>query len=171
MLTAARFNRETYLELKGDKTATGQAVAAAFVACLSYSIGHAFLVEPLALDSILIGILAQLIISLGILLGWSITVFLIGTKLFKGKATFWEMARPFFFATSPFTLFILVGLPIHYVVDYVDLVDGLIVAVGAVWGVLTGLAALKSAMGFDYNRAMLTYIVGWLSIIAILSFV
>ncbi len=163
MLRVARFNRETYLELREDKSANGQAVAALFLACLSYGIGFTLFNQPLALDNIIVGILANLILSLLAGLLWAITAFLVGTKLFRGKAQFWQLARPLFFSATPGIFFILIAIP-------VDFISRAVTAGLAVWVVIGGVIAVKNSMGFGYDRSMLTYIVGFLIGIALAGF-
>ncbi len=162
MLKVFRFDSQTYLELKEDKNATGQAVAALFLACLGRGIGNS-LQPPLAIDLVLVGILAGLILSLVAGLLWSITAFLVGTKLFQGKAQFWQLARPLFFSASPGIFFVLTATP-------VSLVSAATGAIVATWIIVGGVIALKNAMGFSYNRSMLTYIVGFLIGIAVAGF-
>ncbi len=163
MLRVAQFNRETYLELREDKNANGQAVAALFLACLSYGIGFALFNGALALDDILVGILANLILSLLAGLLWAITAFLVGTKLFRGKTQFWQLARPLFFSATPGIFFILIAIPVAFISR------GLTAGV-AVWVVVGGVIAVKNSMGFGYDRSMLTYIVGFLIGIALAGF-
>lgn len=163
MLQVARFDSETYLELKEDNTATGQAVAALFFACLSYGIGFALLTSPFALYAILVGVLARLLLSLLAGLVWAVTVFVIGTKLFQGNARFWELSRPLFFSATPGIFFILIAVPFEYVV-------GPVTVIVSVWVIVGGVVALKNAMGFGYERSILTYIVGFLIGIALAGF-
>ena len=170
MLKTARFDSETYLEIRNDKNATSQAVAVLFLAGLGYSIGYTLRVGPLTLDNIIVSILTRVILSLIVGLVWSITTFLIGTKLFRGKSSFWELARPMFFSAAPFILFIFLGIPAQLFVGSIDVLGGVLYVVVAFWGIIAGVLALKTAMGFGYDRGMLTYIVGWLALIAISQF-
>ncbi len=163
MLKASRLRSDTFLELKEDESATGQAIAALFLACLSYGIGFTLFTKPLALDAVLVGILTYLILSLLAGLIWAIMAFLVGTKLFQGKTRFWGLARPLFFSASPGTLFILIAVPL-------DFVSRTVAAAVSAWVIIGGVVALKNAMGFGYDRSMLTYIVGFLIGIAIAGF-
>src|SRR5207245_8995940 len=87
---------------------------------------------------------------------WSATAFLVGTKLFQGKTSYWELARPLFFASSPFLLFLLITVPIPPI-----LVQGNVpvywfqgtVAVAAVgWLFLSQSFPLKQVMGLTLLR-------------------
>jgi Yip1-like protein len=163
MLRVFRFNSGTYLEIRNDETATGQAIAALFLASLSYAIGFSFLTESLDLYSLVVGALTQLIISMMAGLVWALMAFFIGTKLFQGKAKFWQLARPLFFSATPGIFLILIAIPIEPVYRT-------IAAVFAAWIIIGGVVALKNSMGFGYDRSMLTYIVGFLAGIAIAGF-
>ena len=160
MIKASQFSSYTYLELREDESATGQAVAALFLACLSYGIGFTLFTVQLVLYSVLVGILANLILSLLAALVWAITAFLVGTRLFRGKTRFWGLARPLFFSASPGILFILIPVPL-------DFVSRAVAAVVSAWVIIAGVVAVKNAMGFGYDRSLLTYIVGFLIGIAI----
>lgn len=163
MLKVARFKRETYLELRNDEQSTGQAVAALFLASLSYAIGITLFAQSIALYSLLVGVLSQLILSMLAGLIWAGTVFLVGTKLFRGKARFWQLARPLFFSATPGVFFALIAIPVKPV--YVA-----VTYVVFVWIIVGGVVALKNSLGFGYDRSMLTYIVGFLAGISVAGF-
>jgi len=170
MRDVLRFNNRIYQEVRDDNSATSQAVAVLFLAGLGYSLGYTFRVGPFDLESIIVSIFTRVLLSLLVGLLWAITTFLVGTKLFRGKAQFWEVTRPMFFSAAPFVFFIFVAIPLHLFIGGTDVVGGAIYAVVALWGLVAGLVALKNAMGFGYDRGMLTYIVGWLALIAIVGF-
>jgi hypothetical protein len=86
---------------------------------------------------------------------WSATVFLVGTKLFQGKTGYWQLARPLFFSTAPGILFILIAIPFSPII-----IAAAVIA--SVWIVSAEFVALKNAMGFNTQRALLTSIVGLL---------
>ncbi len=163
MIRVSKFSSSAYLEIRNDEAATGQAVAVLFVASLSYAIGFAFLFQPFELYSLVVGALAQLIISMFAALIWALLAFFLGTKVFQGVASFWQTARPLFFSATPGVFLILIGIPI-------DPLFRAIAAVVAAWIIFGGVVALKNSMGFGYDRSMLTYIVGFLAGIAIAGF-
>jgi Yip1-like protein len=163
MRRVSRFNSQTYLEIRDDANSTGQAVAALFLACLSYAIGFALFAQDFVFYSFLVRILSQLLLSMLAALVWSFIVFLVATKLFQGKAKYWELARPLFFSSTPGIFFILIGIPDSDVYTAVTIVV-------FVWVIVGGVVALKNSMGFSYNRSMLTYVVGFLAGIAVAGF-
>ncbi len=163
MLKVSRLNSSAYLELRNDQAATGQSIAALFLASLSYAIGSSLRFEPFGLYGLVVGIMAQLILSMFAGLIWALIAFFLGTKLFQGKASFWQLARPLFFSATPGVFFILIGIP-------VEAIYRTITTIVAVWIIIGGVIALKNSMGFGYDRSMLTYVVGFLAGIAIAGF-
>jgi hypothetical protein len=160
----ARFDRETFREVRDDKSATGQAVAVLLLVGLFYGLGFSIFNglqhSTLSLDYLISNTLANMIITDFAAFIWSATLFLVGTRLFQGKTGYWQLARPLFFSTAPGILFILIAIPFSPVI-----VTTAVVA--AAWIVLGEFVALKSAMGFNTQRTLLTSVVGLL----ILAFV
>ncbi len=163
MWKVSRLSSSTYLELRNDETATGQSIAVLFFASLSYAIGFGLLFEPFGLYGLVVGIMARLILSMFAALIWALIAFFLGTKLFQGKASFWQVARPLFFSATPGVFLVLIGIPFESFYRTVA-------AILAAWIIIGGVIALKNSMGFGYNRSMLTYIVGFLAGIAIAGF-
>ena len=155
----SRFDQATFIELKEDTNATGQAVAVLLLVGLSYGLGFSIFnglqKSTLSPDFVISQTLANMIVTDFAVFVWSATVFLVGTKLFRGKTGYWQLARPLFFSTAPGILFTLIAIPFSLVI--------VIAAVTAsAWIVSTEFVALKSAMGFDTQRALLTSVVGLL---------
>jgi Yip1-like protein len=163
MLRVFRFNSQNYLELRDDENATGQAVAALFLVALSYAVGFALFIGPFDFYSLLVGVMSQLILSMLAGLIWAGTAFLVSTKLLRGKAKFWQVARPLFFSYTPGLLFVLIAIPVEPVYLAVTVVV-------FVWMIAGGVVALKNAIGFGYDRSMLAYIVGFLIGILVAGF-
>ncbi len=155
----ARFETATISELREDTTANGQALAVLLLVGLSYGIGYnildGFQKHTLSATQLISGTIATMIFTDFAVFVWSATVFLVGTKLFQGKTRYWELARPLFFSTGPGVLFILIAVPFRPVVIGVA-------AVASVWIVASEFVALKNAMGFNTQRALLTSVVGLL---------
>ena len=155
----SRFDRATFLELKEDKSATGQAVAVLLLVGLSYGLGFSSFTgvqkSTLSPDFVISQTLANMIVTDFAIFVWSATVFIVGTKLFQGKTGYWQLARPLFFSTAPGILFILIAIPLSPVILTVAVV-------ASVWIVSAEFVALKSAMGFNTQRALLTSVVGLL---------
>jgi hypothetical protein len=89
---------------------------------------------------------------------WSATVFVVGTKLFQGRTGYWQLARPLFFSTAPGMLFVLIAIPSSIVITAVAIV-------ASAWIVSAEFVALKNAMGFNNQRALLTTVVALLVLI------
>lgn len=162
MKQVARLNRESVLQLRADKNATGQSVAVLVFAALLIGIGSTVRLELLSNSLSLYGIIVGGLT--GIVLGsfsgfvWSAMTFLIGTKLFQGKTSYWELARPFFFSAGPSFLFILLVIPFYPFQAAVTLVS-------AAWVVVAQGYVLKQVMGFNIQRTFLTIAVGLLVLI------
>lgn len=156
MLKAARFDSQTFRELKEDSRATGQGFAIVGFAGISYGLGVSLIAgmesNTFSGTALLLGGLLGMITSVAASLVWSMTTFLIGTKLFRGNTTYWGLARPLFYSTTPALLFILIAVPVVPARQ----------AVGAIvwgWTLVAGVFAMKNAMGFSNERSMLTFVV------------
>ena len=155
----SRLNSDGVLELKTDKTATGQSVALLVFAGLSYGIGFTLLTElragTVSPYGIIVGTLVSMVSVCFAAFVWAATLFLVGTKVFQGKSSFWELSRPLFFSTGPFLLFALISIPVY--AFYVTLT---LMIVG--WLVVCQVFVLKQVMGFSAYRTVLTFTVGFL---------
>ena len=175
MKKASRLDQQGVLELKTDTTATGQAVAVLVLSALAYSIGYTaqtqFQRHDLSIYGIVVGSLANVVTVCFAAFVWSATAFLVGTKLFQGKTSYWELARPLFFASSPFLLFLLIIVPIPPITVQGNVpvywFQGTVAVAAVVWLFLSQLFVLKLVMGLSLRRTILTVAVGLL----ILSFI
>lgn len=158
-MKVARLDKSTIQELGEDKTATGQALAVLLLVGLCYGIGYSVFngiqVNNLSPTQTISGTIANLIFTDFAAFVWSATIFLVGTKIFQGKTGYWQLARPLFFSTAPGMLFILIGIPFRPLI-----VSSAIIA--SAWILLAGFVVLKSVMGFNLQRALLTSVVGLL---------
>jgi hypothetical protein len=109
---------------------------------------------------ILIGLLSAVIIAFV----WSGTTFLIVTKLFRRTIGYWGLARPFFFSWAPGLLFILMSSPI-------PVISEIIRVAGTAWIGVASVFAVKHAAGFSAQQSMLTFIIGVLVQIFILTLI
>ena len=170
MKKACRLDRQGVLELKTDATATGQAVAVLVLAALAYGIGYTaqtqFQGHNLSIYGIIVGSLANVVTVCFAAFVWSATAFLVGTKLFQGKTGYWELARPLFFASSPFLLFLLIVVPIPPVIIQgrvpIYWFQGTVAVVAVIWLFLSQVFALKQVMELSVRRTVLTVAVGLL---------
>ena len=91
MLKAARFDGKTFLELKDDTTLTAQAFGVLALVSLAYGIGFTAVTargEDISPAMLVVMILNFMISFLFTILVWSMTTFLVGTKLFRGVTSF-----------------------------------------------------------------------------------
>src|SRR6266581_343530 len=148
MKKASRLDQEGVLELKTDTAQTQ------------------FQKHDLSIYGIIVGSLANTVIVCFAAFVWSATVFLVGTKLFQGKTSYWELARPLFFATSPFFLFLVIVIPISPIVVQGNLpvywFQGIIAVAAVAWLFLSQVFVLKQVMGLNLRRTILTVAVGLL---------
>ncbi len=170
MKKASRLDQQGVLELKTDTTATGQAVAVLVLSALAYGIGYTaqtqFQRHDLSIYGIIVGSLANVVTVCFAAFVWSATAFLVGTKLFQGKTSYWELARPLFFASSPFLLFLLIIVPIPPITVQGNVpvywFQGIVAVAAVVWLFLSQIFVLKLVMGLSLRRTILTVAVGLL---------
>src|SRR5207247_1420708 len=85
------------------------------------------------------------------------------TRLFKGTSSYWGLARPLFFATSPALIFLLMSIPPWPIPDLAR-------SLGVGWTAVSSVFAVKSAMGFDTQRSLVTFIIVALVMLIIYGF-
>lgn len=155
----SRLDAEEVLELKLDTQATAQSVGVLVLAALSYGIGYTILIElrghDVSVYGIIVGGMANMIASCFSVVVWSITLFLVGTKLFHGITGYWQLARPLFFSTAPAALFILISIPVYPVIVIVTIIT-------TIWLIISQTFVVKQVMGFNLQRTVLTLAVGFL---------
>ncbi len=159
ILRVFKLDRTVFAEVEHDESATTQAaIVVAIVAALS-----------------VIGTIIQMLFSLirggkpdfgGMILSvvvtfvvtfinwaiWSGVTYLVGTKLFKGEATFGEMLRVIGFAYAPRMLGI------------VPCIGGI---VGGIWSLIASYFAIKEGLDLDDTGTIVTILVGWLVTVVI----
>jgi hypothetical protein len=154
IVKAARFNGETFRELRDDPSATAQSVSIIAIVGLCYGVGlglFGFFFVGISSLEILTITLISLTTSILIALVWSVTSLLIVRKLFRRSIGYWSFARPFFFAWTPGLLFILMSAPIPIVLEVVR-------ATSTVWIGIASVFAVKNAVGISTQQSMLTFI-------------
>ena len=150
MRGAALFDVPTYEEVEHDTTATGQAAIVVVLAAVAAGIGNVFRGGP--------GILAGIVASLLGWVAWSGITYFVGTRVFKGTATWSELARTLGFAQAPGVLMLLAIIPLlGWVVR---------IAVG-LWMLGTGIVAIRQALDVDTGKAVMTALLGWLAMVVI----
>jgi hypothetical protein len=155
MQRAARLDVALYEEVEADEGASGQAALVVLLVGMAGGLGeglgqmrHGHGGAPL-----IVGVVAG---GIGGLIGWviwAVVTYFIGTALFRGTATPGEMLRTLGFAQSPGVLNALGFIPI---------LGWLIHTVAAVWMLIAGIIAVRQALDFSTEKAVLTVVIGWL---------
>jgi Yip1-like protein len=151
MVQSARLNSTAFLSLKEDPTATGQALIVIALAGASFGVGFAASIGSSTLG-VLLGAIFGVIIGITLGFVWLSLTFLIGTRVFRGTANYWSLARPVFFATSPGLVFLLMSIPVTPVPDVAR-------AIGVAWVAISTVIAVKTALGLDTQRSLLIFII------------
>ena len=150
MRRAALLDAATYEAVEHDTSATGQAAVVVALAAAAAAVGNAFRGGP--------GLISGL---LGYLIGWAVwsgITYLVGTRLFGGRATWGELLRTLGFAQSPGVLRVLAIVPLLGV-----LVNGVL----DLWLLATGFVALRQALDISVGRTFLTALVGWAALVVV----
>ena len=148
MLGAATLNIDTFEEVEADETATTQAAVVVGMVAVASTIGAA----GEGGTSLLLAPVAQIIAWLI----WAGVTYLIGTKVFKGTATWGELLRTLGFAQAPGILYLFAVFPV--------LGGSIRFAVG-IWMLVAGVIAVRQALDFTTGKAVLTVIIGWFAMI------
>src|SRR2546427_9145663 len=138
MLKAARFNGDTFRELRDDPTGTAQSLSLVAMVGLCYGAGlglFGFFAAGISLLEILTITLIGLLAAIVIALAWSVTSLLIVRKLFRGNIGYWAFARPFFFSWAPGLLFILMSGPVPILFEIVRATSTVWIGIASVFGV------------------------------------
>lgn len=150
MRGAAMFDVPTYEEVEHDTSATGQAAVVVVLAALASGIGNAFRGGPGIISGIVGSILGWLV--------WSGITYFIGTRVFKGTATWGELLRTLGFAQAPGLLMVAAIVPVlGWLVR---------IAVG-LWMLATGIVAIRQALDIDTGKAVMTALAGWLAMMVV----
>lgn len=153
LIRMVKFDNKVYEEIENDQEANMEALVVVLVASLLAAVGAA-----VAQGSV--GAFFASLIS-GVLLNWLlwswVTMF-IGTKLFQGQTTFWEMARTLGYANAPVALGILALIPC---------LGPFIGLVGLVLAVVFGFFAVREALDLTTEKAIITVIIGWVILVVV----
>jgi len=152
MMGAAMLDVDTFEEVEHDSSATGQAAAVVAIVAAAQALGAWG--GPLAMGR------AAMAALLG-WLAWSGVTYLIGTKLFKGQATWGEVMRAVGFAHAPGVLAVL-GL--------VPLLGGMVRFALLFWILAAGIIALRQALDITTGKAVATGVLGWMSLVLLTGF-
>ena len=142
-----RFDHTVYPEIANDGEATAQAIVVVLVTALLSGLGAG--ISGRSIGAFLFTILLR--VPLGWLL-WSGLVYLIGTRLFAGQATFWHVARVLGYASAPLALGVLSAF---------TCLGPLFGLAGALLALLLGFFATRETLGLATEKALLTILISW----------
>ena len=147
MMGAATLDLTVYEEVEHDETATGQAAAVVVIVAACQAVGAWGLGPMRILGAGLTQLLGWLV--------WAGVTYFIGTRLFRGTATWGELLRTLGFAQAPGVLALLAIIP---------LLGWLILPVVAIWMLVAGVVGIRQALDFSTGKAVFTALLGWLVI-------
>lgn len=140
MVGAATLDVATYEEVEHDTTATTQAGAVVVLAAIAQGVASPY-------TGVIYGVVSSLI-------GWIVMAgltFFIGTRLFKGTATWGELLRTLGFATAPGLLHILGIIPI---------LGGLVGFIVMLWVLVAIVIGIRQALDVTTGKAVVTGLLG-----------
>jgi|YNPNPStandDraft_1061719.scaffolds.fasta_scaffold23440_2 hypothetical protein len=153
LVRMVKFDAKVWEEIEHDEEANMEALVIVLAASLLSAIGSAVAQRS-------VGAFFATLIS-GALLNWLLWSWLtmfIGTKLFQGQATFWEMARTLGYANAPVALGLLAVIPC------LGVFIGLL---GLVLAVVFGFFAVREALDLPTEKAIITIVIGWVILVVI----
>jgi len=150
MRGAAMLDVATYEEVEADSTATSQAAIVVAIAAIASAIGAAGRGGPGIIGGLIGGLLSWVI--------WAGLTYLIGDKVFGGTATWGELLRTLGFAQSPRVLLVFGIIPVFGWLVWVAV---------AVWVLIAGIIAIRQALDFSTQKALLTALIGWVVVVVV----
>ena len=147
------FDQTVYGEIEHDENANVEAAIVVVVSSLLGAIGRLIANRYIgnALVAFVLGILLSWLL-------WSWVTMFVGTRLFQGEATFWEMARTIGYANVAQAVGLLAWVPC------VGVVAGL---AGFVLALVFGFFAVREALDIPTEKAILTIVIGWAVVLVI----
>ena len=157
MVRAIKADAHLYEEVEHDPKATQQVFLVIGIVAAAEAIGIAL--ENLIFAEPLSGILLESVVGfvltvVGIGL-WSYLLYLVGTRLFKGKATPQEVWRAAGFARSP---------GVFYIIPFVG-------TLASLWMIYTNVIAARQALDVTTGKAILASIVSFLPYLILIGIV
>jgi Yip1 domain len=151
MVGAARLKGSIFRSLREDPDATGQSLLVLAIAGLSFGLGFTFSLSGDLSGTLLGGVFG---VATSIVFGfvWLTVTYIVGTRLLRGSASYWGLARPLFFSASPGVVFLITLVPNLAVQEIFR-------AVGIGWIAIASVSAIKNVFGFDSPRAFTTFVV------------
>jgi hypothetical protein len=150
MVGAAMLSPATYEAVEHDRNATPQAALVVVLAAVAAAVGVRAHGDEAVVREVLRSLLQWL--------AWSGVTYFVGTRVFRGTATFGELLRTIGFAQAPGIFLALGGIP--YLGWWVRTIVGL-------WTLVAVVIAIRQALDVDTGRAVLTMLVGLIVVTAI----
>lgn len=151
MMRAAKADRNVYEEVEADTTATSQALTVVVISAVASGIGGAIGAAMSGTGGNPVGgLIGGIILAL---IGWAVwsgMIYVVGTKMFKGQATYGEVLRTIGFAESP---------GVVNVLSFIPAIGGIIGIAVAIWRVWTSWVATKAALDLDTGNTIATIVV------------
>lgn len=155
MMRASRLDIALYEEVERDTTQTNNALMVVVITSLATGIGAAIgaMMDPEAGGAgvAIMGLIGGILAALASWVVWSGAVYFVGTRLFKGTATWGEVLRTVGFANSPGVLRILGFIPV---------LGGVINLVVGIWVIVTTVVAVRQALDIGTGAAIVASIIG-----------
>jgi hypothetical protein len=154
MVRASQLDTSLYEEVERDTTQTNNALIVVVISALASGIGSAIgaVSNPQAGNAVL-ALVAGLV---GAVVAWAVVtgfIYLIGTRLFGGTATWGEVMRTVGYANAPGVLNILGFIPV---------LGGLIRLAVSIWVIVTTVVAIRQALDVSTGKAIVAGILGWI---------
>jgi len=143
MVGAAFLDIDTYEAVEADENATTQAATVVAIVAVCQALG--------ASGAGIFGAAWAAVISLVAWIVWAGVTYVVGDKVFGGKATWGELLRTIGFAQAPGVLFLLGIIP---------LLGGLVGVVASIWILITGFVAIRQALDISNGKTFLTVLIG-----------
>ena len=138
---------DAFEEIEHDHSATGQAAIVVVASAILAAIGGGSLV-----NSMTYGFMGAFIWGLISWVLWASITYIIGTKIFKGDATFGQMLRVIGFAYAPaaFHLF-----------SFIPIIGIIVTMLVTVWLLASVFVGVRAGLDLDDGKIFVTVLVGW----------
>ena len=153
MIRASRLDVSLYEEVEKDTNETQNALIVVIIAAAASGIATAIGAASQPGGNPVLGLVAGI---LGAVLAWAVVtgfVYLVGTRLFGGTATWGEVMRTVGYANAPGVLNILGFIPI---------LGGLVGLVVGIWVIVTTVVAIRQALDVSTGKAIISAVIGWI---------
>jgi len=160
VIRIVKLDQTVYEEIEQDEAANVEAAIIVGAASLLSALGSAIAVWGYASFGAGLGTFVfQLVLGVALnWLLWSYVTMFVGTKLFGGEATFWEMARTLGYANAPRVLGILGAFScLGAIIGWVALVLSLI----------AGFFAVREALDLPTDKAIITIVISWVIVLVV----